>query len=64
MLNLVQETLVYSLVIVCVLGLSIWWEQTWDPEKKYKWDAREAIVNIGIILIVTAGLVVAKEYGS
>jgi hypothetical protein len=63
-LELIQEIVVYSLVIICVLGLSVWWEQTWDPGKTFDWDKKNIISNVGIIVIIVTGLMIAKAYGS
>ena len=58
--ELTQEILIYSIVIGCVLALSVWWEQTWDPDYKYKWNSRAIIVNSGLVLIFVSGLMIGK----
>lgn len=63
MLELIQEIVVYSTVIIATLGLSVWWDQIWHGTK-YDLSPRNIIANAGIIIIIVAGFMVAKGFDS
>ena len=63
MLELIQEIVVYSTVIIATLGLAVWWDQVWH-ETKYDLSRKNIIANVGIIIIIVTGFMVAKGFDS